>query len=213
MKSITSKNIVFVTGAFVNNTCWDEWKAYFENRGYTTTAPPWPFKEGTTTALRNRPPQDVDLALLTLDELVDDYAAFVKGFAEKPIVIGLTSIKKTYMMSFKDWQYAFVNEMPLDQQRIAYEMFTIPESKTVARGGLTSAASVDYKKPYAPLLLTSGSINTIIPAHLNFRNFKKYAKTGSILDYKEFEGRNHFVLGQPGWETDAEYIINWLEQH
>jgi pimeloyl-ACP methyl ester carboxylesterase len=124
-----------------------------------------------------------------------------------------TSTKKTYLMSFKDWQYAFVNEMPLDEQKAAYEKFTIPESKTVARGGLTSAAKVDYKKPHAPLLITSGSIDNIIPAHLNNRNYKKYAKTGSVLEYKEFKGRNHFVLGQPGWHTDADYILDWIAQH
>lgn len=261
MKSITTKNIVFVTGAFVHNNCWDEWRTWFENKGYTTIAPPWPFKEAANAAeLRNRQPYDTDLAALTLSELVDHYANIVKSFPEKPIVIGhslgglitqiivnrglaaagvaihsvppqgvfpyefsflkagwralglFTSLKKTYLMSFKTWQYAFVNEMPLDQQKEAYEKSTIPESKTVARGGLTSAARVDFKKPHAPLLLTSGSLDTIIPAHLNNRNFKKYQKNGSVLEYKEFEGRNHYVLDQPGWEGDAEYILNWLEQ-
>ena len=113
-------------------------------------------------------------------------------------------------MSFKDWQYAFVNKMPLEEQRAAYEKYTIPESKTVARGGLTSAAKVDYEKPHAPLLLTSGSIDNITPAHLNMRNFKKYVKSDSVLDYKEFEGRNHFVLGQSTWKEDADYILNWI---
>ncbi len=107
----------------------------------------------------------------------------------------VTSLKKTYLMSFKDWQYAFVNGMPLEEQQAAYDQFTIPESKTVARGGLTSAASVDYNKPHPPLLLTSGSTDTIIPAHLNNRNFKRYKQNGSVLEYKKFEGRNHYVIG------------------
>lgn len=260
--SITTKNIVFVTGAFVHNNCWDEWRTYFEAKGYTTTAPAWPFKEAANAAeLRNRQPHDTDLAALTLTQLVDHYANIVKSFPEKPIVIGhslgglitqiivnrdlaaagvaihsvpplgvfpyefsflkagwralglFTSIKKTYLMSFKTWQYAFVTHMPLEEQKVAYEKSTIPESKTVARGGLTKAAKVDFKKPHAPLLLTSGSTDTIIPAHLNQRNFKKYAKNnGSVLDYKAFEGRNHYVLGQPGWEGDADYVLGWLEQ-
>ncbi len=101
-------------------------------------------------------------------------------------------------MSFKDWQYAFVNNMPLDEQKKAYEENTIPESKTVARGGLTSAAKVDWNKPHPPLLITSGEIDNIIPAHLNNRNYNRYNKNnGSIVDYKEFKGRNHFVVGQP----------------
>ena len=258
MKSIKSKNIVFITGAFVHNSCWDEWRSYFESQGYTTIAPPWLFKNAPAEELRNKQPDDTYLAVLTLSKLIEHYANIVKEFPEKPIVIGhslgglitqiivnrdlaaagvaihsvptlgvfpyefsflkagwkslglFTSIKKTYLMLFKDWQYAFVNEMPLEEQRAAYEKYTIPESKTVARGGLTSAAKVDYKKPHAPLLLTSGSIDNITPAHLNMRNFKKYVKSDSVLDYKEFEGRNHFVLGQSTWKEDADYIINWI---
>lgn len=124
-----------------------------------------------------------------------------------------TSLKKTYLMSFKDWQYAFVNGMPLKDQQLAYEQNTIPESKTVARGGLTSAAAVDFSKPHVPLLIVAGSEDNIIPPHLNFRNFRKYAKNGSVLDYKEFEGRNHFVIGLPTWKENADYILNWIDKH
>ena len=197
--SITTKNIVFITGAFVHNSSWQEWQKYFESKGYNTIAPAWPFKDAPTAAdLRNRQPNDTDLAALTLDQLVDHYANIVKQFPEKPIIIGhslgglitqilinrdlgaagvaihpvapqgiipyefsflkagwkvlglFTSLKKTYLMSFKDWQYAFVNGMPLEEQKEAYEKNTIPESKTVARGGLTSAAKVDFAKPHAP---------------------------------------------------------------
>jgi len=81
---------------------------------------------------------------------------------------------------------------------------------TLARGGLTKAAAVDYDKPHAPLLFTSGSTDHIIPAHLNFRNFKRYKRNGSVLDYKEFPRRNHFVVGQPTWKEDADYILEWL---
>jgi len=261
MKLIQNKNIVFVTGAFVTNSCWNEWRTYFEERGYNTIAPPWPFKNGTASDLRNRQPNDTDLAALTLDELIDYYADIIKKYPEKPIVIGhslgglmtqvivnrdlaaagiaihpvptlgvfpyefsflragwkslglFTSLKKTYLMSFSDWQYAFVNGMPWELQKESYEKFTIPESKTVARGGLTKAAKVDYDKPHAPLLITSGSDDNIIPAHLNNRNYNRYKQNGSVLDYKEFAGRNHFVLGQSTWKVDADFIIDWIEKH
>lgn len=261
MGTIQSKNIVFITGAFVSNACWDEWRIYFESLGYNTVAPPWPFKQGTAQELRNKQPHDRDLAALTLKELVDYHVDIVKKFPEKPIVIGhslggmitqiicnrdlasaavaihsipplgvipyefsflksgwkvfglFTSLKKTYLMSFKDFQYAFVNGMPLNEQRKAYNALAIPESKTAARGGLTSAAKVDYKKPHPPLLLTAGSEDHITPAHLNIRNYKKYKKNGSVLDYKEFSGRNHFVLGQPTWKEDADYILSWLRRN
>lgn len=261
MKSSNTKNIVFVTGAFVTHHCWDEWRVYFESKGYHTVAPPWPFKNGTAAELRNRQPNDTDLAALTLTQLVDHYISIVKSYPEKPIVIGhslgglitqiivnrdlaaagvaihpvppqgiipyefsflkagwkvlglFTSLKKTYLMSLSDWQYAFVNGMPLAVQKSSYEHLTVPESKTVARGGLTSAAKVDFDKAHPPLLITAGDEDTIIPAHLNRRIYKRYAKNGSVLDYKEFKGRNHYILGQPIWKEDADYILEWLDKN
>ncbi len=261
MKASQSKTIVFVTGAFVTHLGWEPWKTYFESKGYKTYNPPWPCKDATPDVLRKRQPNDIELATLTLKEVIDSYSSFIKSLPEKPIVIGhslggcmtqvivnrdlaaagvaihpvppqgvfpyefsflkagwkvlglFTSLKKTYLMSFKDWQYAFVNGMPLAEQKEAYEKNIIPESKTVARGGLTSAVAVDFKKKHPPLLITSGSEDTIIPAHLNFRNYNAYAKNGSVLDYKEFPGRNHYVLGQSTWKEDADYILEWLKKN
>jgi pimeloyl-ACP methyl ester carboxylesterase len=123
-----------------------------------------------------------------------------------------TSGKTTYLMSLETWQYAFTNGMPLAEQEKAWEENVVPESKTLARTGFISeAATVDYDKPHAPLLFTSGDQDHIIPATLNYRNWKRYRKdNGSITDYKDFPGRNHFVLGQPTWKGDADYILEWL---
>lgn len=122
-----------------------------------------------------------------------------------------TSMKKTYLMSLKDWQFAFTNGMTLDEQKESYDKNVIPESKRVARDGLTSAAHIDFEKPHAPLLITSGSRDNILPASLNYRNFKRYSQNnGSVTEYKEFPGRNHFVVGQSTWKEDADYILNWL---
>ena len=88
MSTIKTKNIVFITGAFVSNACWDEWRIYFESKGYSTIAPPWPYKNGTAEELRARQPHDIDLATLTFQQLLDHYIGIVRSFPEKPIVIG-----------------------------------------------------------------------------------------------------------------------------
>ncbi len=259
MKTIKTKHVVFITGAFVTHHCWDEWQTYFQRKGYTTLAPPWPYKDGSAIELRARQPHDTNLGLLTLAEVVEHYVGIIKNLPEKPIVIGhsyggmltqlmvdkdlaaagvaihsippqgvfpyefsflkagwkslglFTDLEETYMMSFEDWQYAFVNGMPLKEQQTAYDQFTIPESKTVARGALTSVAKVDFAKPHVPLLFTAGDLDHITPAHLNLRNYRAYEFNGSVLDYKLFSGRNHFVLGLPTWQEDADYILKWLE--
>ena len=116
-------------------------------------------------------------------------------------------------MSFSDFQYAFVNEMDIDTQQEAYNKYAIPESKTVSRGALTKAATVDFAKKHAPLLLTSGNIDNIIPASLNKRNLLRYKSNGSVLDYKEFCDHNHFILGQAEWKEEAEFIAKWLSNN
>jgi pimeloyl-ACP methyl ester carboxylesterase len=260
MKHISSRCIVFITGAFVTHHGWDNWRKYFESKGYKTSAPPWPFKEGEPSELRAKHPLgNPGLASLTLSELIDSYIDAVKSMPEKPVVIGhslggmiaqiilnrglaeaavavhpappsgivpyelsflrgggkslglFTSTRKTYLMSFPDFQYAFVNGMKIGEQKAAYDLNAIPESKTVTRGGLTKQAAIDWKRSHGPLLITSGSEDTIIPASMNLRNFKKYSQNnGSITEYKEFPGRNHYVLGQSTWKEDADFILDWI---
>ena len=113
-------------------------------------------------------------------------------------------------MSFRQWQFAFTNGMPEDEQKAAYDKFCIPESKLISRDGLTKAAHIDFSKHHAPLLITAGDTDHIVPAKLNYANFKKYSSF-AITSFKEFPGRNHFVLGQPTWREDAQYIYDWLK--
>jgi pimeloyl-ACP methyl ester carboxylesterase len=122
-----------------------------------------------------------------------------------------TNAAKTYLMSFPEWQYAFTNGMPYEQQKEAYYKLLVPESKLVVRDATTSAAKIDFTRPHAPLLFLSGSADKFIPASLNYSNYKKYSDSASVTDYKEFPGRNHFVLGQPGWQQNADFILNWIK--
>jgi len=87
MKNNPSKTILFITGAFVSNSCWDEWKLFFENKGYRTFAPAWPNKDAPAEELRNRHP-DKAIASMTLSKLIEYYAAYAGALSEKPVIIG-----------------------------------------------------------------------------------------------------------------------------
>jgi pimeloyl-ACP methyl ester carboxylesterase len=121
---------------------------------------------------------------------------------------------KPYLMPFSNFQYSFVNGLPLEEQRQAYAEQLVPESIRIARGALTSASRVDFKKQHAPLLMIAGENDHIIPASLNKTNFNRYkASSPSITDFKEFKGRNHYLVGAKGWEKIAEYILNWHDKN
>jgi pimeloyl-ACP methyl ester carboxylesterase len=116
------------------------------------------------------------------------------------------------IMTFERFQYAFVNGMTLDEQRKAFDMYVVPESRAIPRQSLTSVAKIDFKKEHAPLLLIAGGADNIIPASLTKTNYEKYKASPSITDFREFANRNHFLLGQTGWEEVADYVLGWLSR-
>jgi predicted esterase len=108
---------------------------------------------------------------------------------------------------------------PEDSDKV-YERYAIPATGHVLfEGGLAnfspgSALSIDYKKAgRAPLLFIAGGSDHIIPATLNRSNAKLYRKSDGVVDYKEFPGRAHYIVGQDGWEEVADYALDWATKH
>jgi len=258
MANTPAKSVVFITGTFISNNCWDDWKSYFENQGYRCMAPAWPYKDASAEELRNRHAKD-PIASNTLTSLKDHFASIIKAMPEKPILIGhslgglivqlllqqelgtagvaihsfppqgvnrfwlsflkaiweamvlFTSSSQTYLMSFSKWKYTIANAMDYEQQKELYYLYAIPESKKVIREAFKCVAKIDFTQPHAPLLLTAGSNDKLIPASLNYSNYKKYALANSITDYMEFKGQTHLVFGVPRWKEEADYVLAWLQ--
>ncbi len=121
------------------------------------------------------------------------------------------SQSRPIVMTFERFQYAFVNGLPMEEQRSAYDRYVVPESRRVPRESLT--AKVDFKKQKPPLLLVAGSADNIIPASLNKSNYNKYKSSSSVTSFNEFPGRTHYIIGQKGWEEVAGYVNDWLNKN
>ena len=87
MKDDFNKSLVFVTGAFLGNNCWEEWQDYFESKGYRCIAPAWPYKNASPEDLRNRHPH-ATLAINRLENLTDYFADIISELPGKPVMIG-----------------------------------------------------------------------------------------------------------------------------
>jgi len=87
MTTTLSKTILFIPGAFLANNCWDEWRVYFEKRGYATIALPWPHKDAEAEALRNNDVENT-IASVRLTELVNYFTGIVSSLPDKPILVG-----------------------------------------------------------------------------------------------------------------------------
>ncbi len=129
-----------------------------------------------------------------------------------PIINPLKPVDEPMWMSFKQFQYSFVNTLPLPEQQAVYEKYCVPESRRVGRSPLTPVTHIDYEKTRVPLIFFAGGADHIIPAALNRANFVKYQKAGAPVEYREFAGRSHFTIREPGWEQVADAAMAWIEE-
>lgn len=81
------KVIVFITGAFLHHSCWDDWKVFFERQGYSVLIPAWPHKDAPPDVLRSRHP-DREVAAMRLARLTGYFTDTIMRLTERPIVIG-----------------------------------------------------------------------------------------------------------------------------
>jgi alpha-beta hydrolase superfamily lysophospholipase len=156
-------------------------------------------------------------------------AAAVKGIAKLPFSTlrsAWSGLKKPgnrhrpIEMTAAEFHYAFTNTLDEDAAADAYERYWAPGPGGVlfegALANLTPGAAftVDFAQDdRAPLLLISGGADHVVPASTDQAMAKKYEKSGALTEYREFPGRTHFTLGQPGWEEVADYALEWAVEH
>ena len=114
----------------------------------------------------------------------------------------------------KDWfHYTFGNTLSKAESDKVYDEIVVPESRNIARGTLKSFAKIDFKKPHVPMLFIAGEKDNIIPADLNRKNFLAYKDKNSTREFRQFQGRSHYIVGQDGWEEVATYVLDWVRSN
>lgn len=145
------------------------------------------------------PPKNVFAPLATL-KIVFPVVNFFKG--SSPFI------------GSKDWYHrAFFNNYSKVESDKLYESVAVPESRKVARDTVLNAfASVDFKKPHQPLLFIGGEKDNIFSAEFTKKIAGRYLDKNSVVEYRAFAGRSHFLAGEKGWEEIADYVAGWLEK-
>jgi pimeloyl-ACP methyl ester carboxylesterase len=81
-----SQTVVFIHGLFVNPKSWNEWKTYFEAKGYKCYSPANPYHEGNPEELRKQ--INPNLANVNFEDVVNNIVKLIDTLPEKPIIIG-----------------------------------------------------------------------------------------------------------------------------
>lgn len=121
----------------------------------------------------------------------------------------------------QQFHYAFTNTLSEEESLTVYERYHIPAPGQFVWGGVLANFTPGHQDTYvnfrnderAPLLFIAGSEDHIMPPSVNESNVHHYRHSKAITDYKEFEGRSHYTVGQDGWEEVADYALEWAVQH
>ena len=120
----------------------------------------------------------------------------------------------------KQFHYAFTNTLSEEESAEVYERYHVAAPGRFIWHGFLANVEPGHQDTWVtfsndermPLLFIAGSVDHVMPTSVNRSNCKDY-KSAAHTDYKEFEGRSHFTVGQPGWEEVADYALDWCNEH
>lgn len=133
--------------------------------------------------------------------------------ANWPVISPFVNKDEPYLIPPEAFEYAFVNGLAPEIQKMAYARYVVPESRKVGNGPDSKEGKLDFEKKKAPLLIIAGEKDNIVPSGFNRDNYKKYADLPSITDFREFPGRTHWIIGQEGWEEVAQFSVDWIREN
>lgn len=152
---------------------------------------------------------------------------------EGVVVAPLTQLKSTFPVlknpanyhravgfTHEQWHYAFTNTFSEEDSRATYHRYHVPASGHVLFDSVLANVIpghqetwVDYHNDRrAPLLFISGEKDHLMPPAVQRSNASHY-KSNTITEVKEFAGFAHLLPAQKGWETVADYALDWAERH
>jgi len=135
--------------------------------------------------------------------------------ASLPVLLAWNSWRSVRRMSLRSFQWGWVHTLPEAEQRAAYQQHVIPTAGRIFLQALlapfTAVTKVNYRNHLrAPLLIIAGELDRTVEARMNRASYRRYARSNAVTDYKEFAGRTHWIIGQPGWEEVADHVMEWL---
>ena len=135
--------------------------------------------------------------------------------ASLPVIRGWKFWQRVRWMPFKHFQWGWVHTLSEPEQRAAHEQHVIPTTGHIflqaLLAPLTDVTRVNYRNDRrAPLLIIAGELDRTVEAKMVLANFRKYAHSSAVTDYREFPGRTHWICRQPGWEEVADHALDWL---
>lgn len=128
-----------------------------------------------------------------------------------PVLRSSARRRSAVTLTVRQFRRALAGALDDQQAETAYARHTIPAPGVLIRqAAFPGRTRVRFgNQARAPLLLIGGGKDRIFPASLTRASYRRYARSGTITCYREYPGRSHYTIGEPGWEHVADYALRW----
>ena len=122
--------------------------------------------------------------------------------------------RKPNRISYRAASYSILNLVSEQDRKAAFETAVYESGRAAAEVGFwffdfKGASKVDESQITCPVLVIGGTEDRIVPASVACKIAKKYER---VSKYKEFENHAHWLFGEAGWQSIAEYIYGWIKE-
>ena len=111
---------------------------------------------------------------------------------------------RSFLMGAGSCSTLALNKLPEDQRAAVHAHLT-HESGKVYRELMSGAVKVDARKVRVPVYVAGGTEDRIISTALTTKTARHYGVQPRI-----HEGRGHWIIGEPGWESLVDDVTTWL---
>ena len=100
------------------------------------------------------------------------------------------------------------------QQREAFDTHAVPASaRLLCQTALGIGCKVDFGNDRrAALLFIAGERDRSVQASVVAANCRLQRRSVAVTDIREFPGRSHWLIAEPGWEDVADACIAWANE-
>ena len=123
-------------------------------------------------------------------------------------------------LTLEQFRYGFTNHLTEEQSAPIYERYAVPGPNHVlfqaslANFNPHAATTVNFHNDdRPPLLLIGGGRDHTVPASVTKANYDLFRKSRAVTEYVEYPERTHWTIGQDGWETVADFALDWARDH
>lgn len=139
--------------------------------------------------------------------------------AASPVLANPVNVKRSVMLSYLQFRYAFANAVPESEAQALYETYPVPGSgrplfqAAFANLNPASEARVNTANPLrGPLKIISGERDLTVPWAIAEASFKRQRRNPGVTEIELITGRGHSLILDSGWLDVAHSAKTFIDR-